>query len=272
MKKRITQKFPFLLPLRQKQRQFCFYMKMKMDGNQYACNRDEHRLPYLCASIKTPMYNYETGFDFKYQENKVFNLKLAALPINWLLIRPGETFSFWKLVHQADKFISYKEGLTVVNGETIPAVGGGLCQLSNLLFQLFLHSPLTIVERKGHRIKEFPELSGDCVKGIDATIADGWIDLKVKNNSEQTFQLGIYFDDTNINGYLYSNEECKIRYEIENRNLRYYKENDTTVEKVEVWKKFIQNDSGKLIKEEFVYENQCVIGYDLEKYGVNTLI
>lgn len=272
MKKRLTQRFPFLLPLRQRQRQFCFYTKMKIDGNHYAGTRDEQRLSYICTTIKTPMYNYETGFDFKYQENKVFNLKLAALPINWLLIEPGETFSFWKLVHQADRYISYKEGLTVVNGETIAAVGGGLCQLSNLLFQLFLHSPLTIVERTGHRIKEFPELSSDSLKGIDATIANGWIDLKVKNDTNYTFQIGVNFDDTNIIGSLYSNEECKIRYEIENRNLRYRKDNNEILEEVEIWKKAIQNDSGECVNEELLYENRCVIGYDIEKYGVSNLI
>ncbi len=50
-----------------------------------------------------PMYNRETGFDMVYQENKVFNLKLAAATLDHLLIRPGETFSFWRLVRYADR-------------------------------------------------------------------------------------------------------------------------------------------------------------------------
>lgn len=263
MRKRLTQQFPFLLPLRKKQRQFFFYTKMELDGNKYAVEKDVNRLPNLCAEITTPMYNRNTGFDFKYQENKVFNLKLAAVPINWLLIKPNETFSFWKLVHHADKYVSYKDGLTVINGETVTAEGGGLCQLSNLLFQLFLHSPLTIVERTGHRIKEFPELSSDSLKGVDATIADGWIDLKVRNDTEKIFQLGIYFDEVNIKGYLYTDQVCLEKYRIRNENLNYESRDGNIVETVEVWQDCLNIDTNKCISSKKLYTNSCLIGYEM---------
>ena len=64
---------------------------------------------------KRQMYNTQTGFDMRYQRNKVYNLKLAAAPLDGLIIGPGETFSFCQAVRHADRQVRYKEGLTVVD-------------------------------------------------------------------------------------------------------------------------------------------------------------
>lgn len=77
-RRRMTQIFPWLLPLRRWQRRFCFYAKMGWDGIPYATCRERQELPYPLFETSCPMYNRETGFDMVYQENKVFNLKLAA--------------------------------------------------------------------------------------------------------------------------------------------------------------------------------------------------
>ena len=95
-RKRLTQIFPFLIPIRQKQRTFCFYLTMKMDRHTYAHSRSERPLPYVLHHAQFPLINYESGYDLVYQQNKVHNLKLVAQTMDGLLIRPGETFSFWQ--------------------------------------------------------------------------------------------------------------------------------------------------------------------------------
>lgn len=144
-----------------KQRLFCFYTGMRLDRNQYAEAKFEILLPYQLFETSCPLYNQETGFDMVYQENKVFNLKLAAATLDRVVIRSNETFFFWKLVWYADRNIPYKDGLTVIDGKLTTAPGGGMCQMSNLLFWMFLHTPLTVVERHGHDIKDFPEPPSD---------------------------------------------------------------------------------------------------------------
>ena len=116
-RRRMTQIFPWLLPLRRWQRRFCFYAKMGWDGIPYATCRERQELPYPLFETSCPMYNRETGFDMVYQENKVFNLKLAAATLDHLLIRPGETFSFWRLVRYADRDTPYRDGLAEVDGK-----------------------------------------------------------------------------------------------------------------------------------------------------------
>ena len=190
-RKRITQLFPFLLPLRRTQRKIFFYTKMYFDQNSYAKIKTPELLPYCIYETKSKLLNENTGFDMKYQENKVFNLRLASEPVNGIVIRPGETFSFCQCVRYAEKNKRYKDGLCLMNGKLVTVPGGGLCHLSNLLFWMFLHTPLTIVERHPHQIKDFPSPDEDEPDGVDATVSEGWLDLKVKNNTNLIFQIKI---------------------------------------------------------------------------------
>ncbi len=257
-RKRVTQVFPWLLPLRRRQRNFCFYAGMKLDGRIYATGQAEGELPFVQAESSSPLYNENTGFDMKYQENKVFNLKLAAQKLDKLLIRPGETFSFWQALHKDSKKDAYKDGLVVLNGQLTTVSGGGLCQMSNLLFDLFLHSPLTIAERTGHGKKEFPD-PGEGPAGIDATVSEGWSDLKVENQGDQIFQLRIFFDEENIYGQLKADSQPETYYEIFNRDMEYYQAGGKIYQSVGVWRR-AKDQCGEARK---LYENRCEIGYAL---------
>lgn len=270
-RKRITQMFPWLMPIRKKQRLFCFYMGMNLDNKRYSTKKSDNLLTYQLFLSSCPLYNRETGFDMVYQENKVHNLKLAAATLNHLLIRPDETFSFWKLVRYADKHTPYKDGLVVTDGKLKTAPGGGLCQMSNLLFWLFLHTPLTIVERHGHKIKDFPEPPSDAPIGVDAAVSEGWLDLKVRNDTEATFQIVITFDDENISGQILTDSDMWDTFEVFNENPVYYRKDNKVYEEVDVIQNIIMRnyEDSKIesvnpfIRKKFLYRNQCEIGYAL---------
>ena len=237
--------------------------KMRRDGNNYSTEISGLELPNVQFKDKFIMQNENTGFDIKYQENKIFNLKLAAKTINNVVIKPGEVFSFWKLARYADSEIPYKDGLVVVDGQLGTAYGGGLCHISNLLCWLFLHSPLTFVERVGHKSREFPYPS-DMLIGVDATIMEGLVDLKVKNETNHTFQIQIDFDEKYMYGKLLTNNLNFNIYEIRNRNLSYTKINGETFEKVDIYRN-VYNKNKKLLDSVFIYKNICKIGYELEE-------
>lgn len=256
MRKRITELFPWLLPLRKWQRKLCFYAAMRRDGQRYARRQSEERLPYLIYETSCPMINEKTGFALKFQENKVFNLHLASKKLNGLVIKPGETFSFWQAVRYADREIPYKDGLAEINGRLTTEYGGGLCMLSNLLFWLLLHTRLTVMERFGHREKAFPEPPSDAPMGVDATVAEGWLDLKLKNETDGSFQLEIVFDETSIIGRVYSDLDSGEQIIIKNGALRYVRENGQIYEYAPV----LRVTSGG---EEILYTNRCRIAYEL---------
>ena len=120
-------------------------------GNiRFARERTETALPVPIYQHKSLIRRRLGNVDMQLQENKATNLALAVTRINGLLIRPGETFSVWKLVGRTTKRKGFKEGLTIAKGQPSKGIGGGLCQLSNLIHWMVLHSELTIVEHHHH--------------------------------------------------------------------------------------------------------------------------
>ena len=262
-RKRVTQMLPFLLPVRLMQRKMFYYAKMRFDGRSYAETIDEKQLPYTLFETDCALYNGNTGFDIVYQENKVFNLKLAAKTLNGLLVKPGETFSFWRCVRHADRHIPYKNGLKMLNGKLTTAPGGGLCQMSNLLFWMFLHMPLAVTERVGHDVKEFPEQNSGVIKGVDATISEGWIDVKARNDTDCTYQISVTFDDENIIGTVFMDKRPQVLYRIENGGAAYSRKSDGIYESVNVERVEVDAVSGEATGPKLLYTNICKICYPL---------
>lgn len=261
-RKRMTEKFPWLLPIRQGQRKLFFYAGMYLDRNKYAQTQKSKHLPYEIFKTSSLMLNQNSGFDMKYQFNKVHNLKLAAKKIDGLLIRPGEVFSFCYATRKADQAEPYRDGLSLVNGEIAGEYGGGLCQFSNLLYWMFLHTQLTVIERHGHEVEAIPPAEADYLAGVDATVAEGWLDLKVKNNTAHTYQIVIDFDAKNINGTILADSEKCFSYEIYNQTLRYVREGDKIIEKSVVNRRRTSSFTGQT-EDEKLYDNTCIIDYPL---------
>ena len=261
-RKRVTQIFPWLLPLRRKQRALFFYTQMRFDKNRYAKKQEPSMLAHRLFTSSCPMRNTQTGFDMIYQENKIHNLKLAAAKLNGLIIEPGETFSFWLCVKDADKETPYKDALSELDGRLTTEYGGGLCMISNLLCWLFLHTPLTITERHGHGKKDFPEPPSDAPMGVDATVAEGWLDFKVTNHTDQKAQLSLTFDEDNIIGAVYMEHDPHRTWKVMNKDLLYYRTQGKVYEEVDVVQQ-VYDDHGFLLMEKRAYRNRCEIGYAL---------
>jgi vancomycin resistance protein VanW len=85
-----------------------------------------------------------------YSENKRHNLALAMQQLQHRAIAPGQVFSFWRWVGQPNHAKGYREGRSLVGDVLRAEVGGGLCQLSGLIYFLALRAGLQIVERHAH--------------------------------------------------------------------------------------------------------------------------
>lgn len=261
-RKRLTQLFPFLLPLRKWQRKKIFYYKMQKDGRRYTKRISDSPLPHMVFETSIPMLNENSGFDMKYQINKVHNLKLAAGTINRVVIGPDETFSFWQLVRWADREKKYKDGLNLVNGKIVASYGGGLCMLSDMLFWMFLHTPMTIAERHGHAVKAFPGADEDLPCGTDATVGEGWLDLKVCNETDNTFQIEICFDDKYMHGRILSQKAVEFEYSVFNKSVSYKRQGEKVYQIASVFRMETDRNTGRQTERK-LYVNQCEIAYRL---------
>jgi len=115
-------------------------------------------------------------------QNRIFNLTLAALRINGILIAPDEEFSFNKALGDVSFFTGYQQAYVIKNGKTVLGDGGGVCQVSTTFFRALLNAGLPITERHAHayRVGYYEQ---DGLPGLDATIYAPTTDLKFKNDT-----------------------------------------------------------------------------------------
>lgn len=158
-------------------------------NKQFVSDYQSERLPFSYFDHKTVLLRKLKNVDMRLQYNKIVNLKIAVKKLNCILIRPGEIFSYWKSIGKPTKTKGYLDGMVLENGAFHPGTGGGLCQLSNLIFWMTLHTPLTVIERHRHEFDVFPDSNRTQPFGSGATCFYPHIDLMIRNDTQDIFQL-----------------------------------------------------------------------------------
>lgn len=136
--------------------------------------------PFTCKKHQSLLRRKLGNSNPQLQENKITNLKIATSKIDGVIIKPGETFSFWKLVGRTTKSKGYIEGMQLKMREVKTGIGGGICQLANLLYWMALHTPLTVVERHHHSFDPFPDSGRTLPFGSGASVFYNYVDLRFK--------------------------------------------------------------------------------------------
>lgn len=204
--------------------------------------------------------------DIRLQENKVENLKIALKKLNGIIIKPGETFSFCYLVGKATRKEGYLEGMMLSNGQAIEGIGGGLCQIANLIHWLVLHSSLEVTERHHHSFDPFPDSGRVVPFGSGATIFYNYIDYQFTNPTKETYQLLFWFDEKCINGDLRVNYNLDYKYHIEERNHRFLKINDKFYRENEIWREKYLKQGAAVLENVLFIKNFSKVMYIPEKY------
>ena len=132
-------------------------------------------LGQIVAQSVTPLWADPSLAEQAMQLGKVQNLRRAAAALDGLVMAPGQVFSFWRHVGQATRRRGYVPGRMLREGCMVAAVGGGLCQLSNALYDVALRTGCRIVERHAHS-RRVPGSAAE--SGRDATVAWNYVDLR----------------------------------------------------------------------------------------------
>jgi vancomycin resistance protein VanW len=195
------------------------------------------------------------------QRNKVVNLRLASARTDGVLVRPGETFSFNKVVGSCTRRRGYVEGMRLSNGEAVPGVGGGICQLANLLHWMVLHSPLTVVERSEHSFDPFPDKGRVLPWGVGCSIVYNYVDLVVRNDTSTTFQLRTWVDERHLRGELRADEPTTTSYRVEARGEEFVAVGDDVHRRNEIWRTTIDKRTGDVVSDDLVKRNCALVRY-----------
>ena len=133
------------------------------------------------ANIDTVLGEYSTYY---YPGDRGDNIWIAANAINDKILRPGWEFSFNTTVGPRTWEAGYKPAGVIINGKADVDYGGGVCQVSSTLYNAVLLAGLTPTERTPHYFQ-----SSYIGYGRDATVADGQIDFKFRNDLPHTVYL-----------------------------------------------------------------------------------
>lgn len=113
---------------------------------------------------------------------------------------------------------------------------------------MFLHTPLEVIERYRHSFDPFPDYGRVIPFGTGATLVNGWKDIKVKNNTDKTFQINVWFDDKYIYGDIRADEYPEYTYHIREKNHRFEKRKDGIYRLNEIYRNVVNRKTGNLIK------------------------
>lgn len=181
---------------------------------RYAREKRPQLLKHVHFRHQTILHRELNDVEMWMQRNKVTNLRIAVERLNHIVIRPNETFSYWKLIGKPTRRKGYLEGMVLSHGRVTAGIGGGLCQLSNLLYWMTLHTPLTVTERHRHSYDVFPDANRTQPFGSGATCFYNYMDLQIANLTKHSFQLHLYLTDTHLVGEWRSDMPPTRKYKI----------------------------------------------------------
>ena len=136
---------------------------------------------------------------------KIQNLRISAKKLNGLEIKANEVFSFWRHIGNPNYGKGYVIGREIREGCIVPTIAGGLCQLSNALYDAALKANFEIIERHKHT----KVIKGSLAeRDRDATVKWNYIDLRFKSTCDFRIEIEltsnkliVYFKGNQINEF-----------------------------------------------------------------------
>ena len=247
-------------------------LKWYFGREKYAMKKSYETLPETVVTHRSILMRKLQGTDQTLQKNKITSLRTASSYINGVIINPGEVFSFWRLVGNPLKRRKFLPGLQLSFGELVSMVGGGLCQLSNLLHWMVLQSPLEVVERHRHDFDPFPDYRRTVPFGTGATVFFNYMDFMFKNSTPWRFQLKIRVDEEYLRGEIRCEQALPSRFIVEEKKHRFVRIDETVYRENELWRKEIDLETSEILEEKLLMKNHSEVRYDVsEIHGIEVV-
>lgn len=244
----------------------CIFLRKLEDlfsNHKFALEKQKEQLPIVIYKHNSLIRRKLGNVDMRLQDNKAINLSLAAPKLNGIIIKPGETFSFWKIVKKCLKKDGYKEGLIISSSKLSSGIGGGMCQLSNLIHWMILHTDMEITEHHHHdQIDMFPDYKRVIPFGTGTSIMYNYLDYRFKNTTNLTYQLIVYVTDDYLCGELRANDRQYYKYHIVAEDVFFSKEEDGVYRNGKIYREKNDCKTGNCIKKELIRENHAKVCYD----------
>lgn len=237
-------------------------LKDLFSSEKIAREKSEEILPNIVKSHSSILLRKLEGVDMKLQENKITNIMLACNQINNIIIKPNETFSYWTTIGHPTKKKGYKEGLVIGRGGLTSGIGGGLCQMANMIHWLVLNSPLEVTELHHHSDALFPDDRRRVPFGTGTSVTYNYLDYRFKNCTDQNIQILVWVENGELCGELRSEREFPCRYKLVEENHHFRKEGKDYFRISQVYRIVIDRKNNEELYKELILDNHSAVLYD----------
>lgn len=231
----------------------------------FARTRSADPLPVLVTAHASPLRRRLGTTDSALQDGKIANLRLAVGAIDGIVLRPGEVFSYWHGVGVPSTRRGFRDGLVLGPDGMESGTGGGLCQLSNLLYWMALHAPVRVIEHHHHGADLFPDDDRIQPFGSGATVFYNYVDLRFANETDRSLQIRAWLTDDELRGEIRCDLAWPTAYRVVERNHRFVREPDGTVTREnELWRLTLDASTNEVHSEELVTRNRAEVHYPVD--------
>ncbi|MGI8459731.1 MAG: VanW family protein [Propionibacteriaceae bacterium] len=260
-RRRWSERFPAVYPLAVELHRLRRRWRWLWSTTPLARRHDRSPLPVRVIKHRSLLLRTLGASEMWLQHNKISNLRVAVRCVDGLVIGPGEEFSFCRTVGRTTRRKGYVDGMLLDNGVATAGVGGGICQLANLLHWMVLHSPLTVTERSEHSFDPFPDQGRVLPWGVGCAVYYNYVDLRFRNDTDTTFQLRVGVGERYLEGELRCATPLPHSYSVvavgEGFDLvdgQWFRHN-------EIWRDVIDRRTGDRIGRELVKRNRALVTY-----------
>ncbi len=213
------------------------------------------------AEGSSPLQRPGTVSSVALQKGKEHNVGLVAGAIDGVVLQPGELFSYHALVGRPSRLRGFALGLELHDRRESAGIGGGSCQVSNLLYWLGIRAGLKIVERHRHAFDLFPDHRRTVPFGCGATVFFNYHDLRMQNPHKEAIRIGLKVEDGHLHGEICSETDIGLSISIREVNHRFTKEPDGVIWRENEIHRTIHNKRGKLLRQEILAHNRGRVQY-----------
>jgi vancomycin resistance protein VanW len=262
MRRAFSQLHPWLFAARASELRFERRVSDRLHRVPFARLVSVEPMPVTLVRHASLLRRQLANLDAALQETKIVNLRMAAASMDGLIIRPGEVFSFWNRVGPPTAERGFVEGLILRGGRITSGIGGGLCQLSNLLYWMALHTPLDVVERHHHGFDPFPDVGRVLPFGSGATIFYSYGDLRLANPTAQPLRLGVCVGPTRLHGSITTDRPWPLAYHVEERGHHFQRAADGAIYRDnELWRRVVDRRTGETVEQRMITRNHAAVAY-----------
>jgi vancomycin resistance protein VanW len=205
---------------------------------------------HLMAEHCSPLNRWSGRVD-RLQRGKEQNVAQAARRIDRLVIQPHEVFSYHRAVGRPSRLRGFVPGLELREGRPGEGVGGGCCQVSNLLYLLCLRAGMRVVERHRHGFDLFADHHRTVPFGCGATVFYNYADLRFENPLPQPALLRLTIQEGELLvGQIWLRHDPGWSVEVYEEGDRFFRQAGQWWRENRVRRRFVRHDGSVLLDRE----------------------